>query len=357
MTDPLAAPASKAATDPETAAREVTDACQRLTQEIHRVIVGQDQVIEELLTAIFCGGHALVVGVPGLAKTLLISTIARTLSLGFSRIQFTPDLMPSDMTGTEVIEEDRSTGARELRFVKGPIFSNVILADEINRTPPKTQAALLEAMQERQVTAGGVRHPLPAPFFVLATQNPIEQEGTYPLPEAQLDRFMFNIKISYPDEDQELEIVQRTTSREEVQLTPVLTGDAVLRIQDLIRQVPAADHVVRYALRIARATRIREEGEKPAVVRNYVSWGAGPRASQYLVLAAKAKAILSGATHVMPEHIVAAALPVLRHRIIVNFNAEADGVTTDDIVTALLREIPVESGDISTRRQMDAVLR
>jgi MoxR-like ATPase len=357
MTDPLASPAIREATDPQTAARQVTDAFRLIDQEVHRVIVGQDQVVEELLTAIFCGGHALVVGVPGLAKTLLISTIARTMSLGFSRIQFTPDLMPSDMTGTEVIEEDRSTGARELRFVKGPIFSNVILADEINRTPPKTQAALLEAMQERQVTAGGVRHPLPAPFFVLATQNPIEQEGTYPLPEAQLDRFMFNIKISYPDEAQEMEIVKRTTSREDVQLKPVLTGDDVLRIQELIRDVPAADHVVRYALRIARATRVHEPGDHPAVVRNYVSWGAGPRASQYLVLAAKAKAILSGATHVMPQHITAVALPVLRHRIIVNFNAEADGVSTDDIITSLLKEIGVDSSDAATRKQMDMVMR
>ena len=219
MTDPLAAKPKPAIQDPESAAREVTDAYRRIKSEVQKVIVGQDQVVDELLTAILCGGHALVVGVPGLAKTLLISTIARTLSLGFSRIQFTPDLMPSDMTGTEVIEEDKSTGSRELRFVKGPIFSNVILADEINRTPPKTQAALLEAMQERQVTAGGIRHKLPEPFFVLATQNPIEQEGTYPLPEAQLDRFMFNIKIEYPTEDQELQIVQQTTALHEAQVS------------------------------------------------------------------------------------------------------------------------------------------
>ncbi|MHC4909380.1 MAG: AAA family ATPase, partial [Planctomycetota bacterium] len=262
-----------------------------------------------------------------------------------------------DMTGTEVIEEDKSTGTRDLRFVKGPIFSNVILADEINRTPPKTQAALLEAMQERQVTAGGVRHPLPAPFFVLATQNPIEQEGTYPLPEAQLDRFMFNIRIEYPSEQQELEIVRRTTSTEEVSITPVLSGEQVLRMQNLVRQVPVADHVVQYALRLTRATRIREASKKPEAVENYVSWGAGPRASQFLVLAAKAKAILGGATHVMPEHIRAVALPVIRHRIILNFNAEADGVTTDDIVAALLDEIPVETTDATTQRQMDAVMR
>ncbi|MCI0630004.1 MAG: MoxR family ATPase, partial [Phycisphaerales bacterium] len=325
--------------------------------EVQKVIVGQDQVLDELLMAILCGGHALVVGVPGLAKTLLISTIARTLSLGFSRIQFTPDLMPSDMTGTEVIEEDKSTGSRELRFVKGPIFSNVILADEINRTPPKTQAALLEAMQERQVTAGGIRHHLPAPFFVLATQNPIEQEGTYPLPEAQLDRFMFNIKIDYPTEEQELLIVQRTTAVHDAQVETVLSGEEVLRMQSLVRQVPVADHVVRYALRITRATRVRDEIKKPEVVENYVAWGAGPRASQYLILAAKAKAILSGASHVMPEHIQAIALPVMRHRIITNFNAEADGVTTDDIVNTLLKDTRVDTSDAATLKRMDAVMR
>jgi MoxR-like ATPase len=366
MTDPLAAKSVVHVADLESATREVTTAFNRLKAEVHKVIVGQDQVVDELLLAMFCGGHALVVGVPGLAKTLLISTLARTLSLGFSRIQFTPDLMPSDMTGTEVIEEDKSTGARELRFVKGPIFSNVILADEINRTPPKTQAALLEAMQERQVTAGGIRHPLPAPFFVLATQNPIEQEGTYPLPEAQLDRFMFNIKIVYPTEEQELQIVRQTTSLDEAKIQTVLTGADVLKVQALVRQVPVADHVVRYALRLVRATRMDEEttasvaaggGKRLAVVQNYLSWGAGPRASQYLVLAAKAKAILAGATHVMPEHIAAVALPVLRHRIITNFNAEADGITTDDIVTTLLKEITVDGTDAATRRQMDAVMR
>jgi MoxR-like ATPase len=359
MTDPLAKKTRPAVMDPESAAREVTEAHQKIKTEVHKVIVGQDQVVDELLTAILCGGHALVVGVPGLAKTLLISTIAKTLSLGFSRIQFTPDLMPSDMTGTEVIEEDKSTGSRELRFVKGPIFSNVILADEINRTPPKTQAALLEAMQERQVTAGGVRHRLPEPFFVLATQNPIEQEGTYPLPEAQLDRFMFNIKIDYPTEEQELQIVQQTTALVDAQLSTVLSGDDVLRIQNLVRQVPVADHVVRYALRIARATRVKEVGgaPKPKVVEQYVAWGAGPRASQYLVLGAKAKAILSGSSHVMPEHIKAVALPVMRHRIITNFNAEADGVTTDDIVNILLKDTRVDTSDAATSKQMDAVMR
>jgi MoxR-like ATPase len=356
MPDPLTSKPAVQATDPEGAAREVNEARERITTEVHKIIVGQDQVLEELLVAMFCGGHALVVGVPGLAKTLLISTLARTLSLGFSRIQFTPDLMPSDMTGTEVIEEDRSTGSRELRFVKGPIFSNVILADEINRTPPKTQAALLEAMQERQVTAGGVRHPLPQPFFVLATQNPIEQEGTYPLPEAQLDRFMFNVKIGYPTEDQELEIVKKTTALEEQVVEPLLTGEDVQRVQRLVRQVPVADHVVRYVLRLVRSTRIREATKKPAVVENYVAWGAGPRASQYIVLAAKAKAILSGATHVMPEHIREVALPVMRHRIITNFNAEADGVTTDDIVADLLEKVAVDGSDPETAKRMDAVV-
>jgi MoxR-like ATPase len=261
------------------------------------------------------------------------------------------------MTGTEVIEEDKTTGSRELRFVKGPIFSNVILADEINRTPPKTQAALLEAMQEKQVTAGGVRHRLPEPFFVLATQNPIEQEGTYPLPEAQLDRFMFNIKIAYPTEDQELRIVQQTTAPHESKLETVLTGEQVLRIQSLVKQVPAADHIVRYALRMTRATRVKEPDVKPKVIEQYVAWGAGPRASQYLVLAAKAKAILTGSTHVMPEHIRAMALPVLRHRIITNFNAEADGVTTDDIVNTLIKETRLDSSDAATQKKMDAVMK
>ncbi len=357
MPDPLTAKPTVQATDPETAAAEINRAYERITGEVHKIIVGQDEVLEQCLMAMFCGGHALVVGVPGLAKTLLISTLARTLSLGFSRIQFTPDLMPSDMTGTEVIEEDKATGARELRFVKGPIFSNVILADEINRTPPKTQAALLEAMQERQVTAGGVRHPLPQPFFVLATQNPIEQEGTYPLPEAQLDRFMFDVRIDYPDMDEELQIIKQTTTLQEEVVEPLITGDDVIRIQGLVRQVPIADHVARYVLRLVRATRAREPSKKPAIVEEYVSWGAGPRASQYIVLAAKAKAILTGATHVMPEHIRAVALPVLRHRIITNFNAEADGITTEDIIADLLGRISVDGSDEATARTMDAVVR
>ena len=357
MPDPLTNKPPVQVTDPTAAAREINEAFDRISKEVHKVIVGQDDVLSQLLMVIFCGGHALVVGVPGLAKTLLISTIAKSMSLGFSRIQFTPDLMPSDMTGTEVIEEDIGVGGGGWPFGRGPICTNEIRAVEIKRTPPKTQAAHLEAMEERQVTAGGVSHVLPQPFFVLATQNPIEQEGTYPLPEAQLDRFMFHIKIDYPTEDQELEIVRQTTSVEEQQVSPVLTGEEVLRIQSLVRQVPVADHVLRYVLRLVRSTRIREASEKPDIVQNYVSWGAGPRASQYLVLGAKAKAILSGASHVMPEHIRAVALPVMRHRIITNFNAEADGVTTDDVVNELLDRIHVDSADGETTKQMDAVLR
>ncbi len=360
MPDPLLSSSNIETTDPEKAVEEIRGAFDSLRQQIGQVIVGQDEVVEELLMSMFCRGHALVVGVPGLAKTLLISTVAKTLSLGFSRIQFTPDLMPSDITGTEVIEEDKASGARELRFVKGPIFANVILADEINRTPPKTQAALLEAMQERQVTAGGVRHGLPDPFFVLATQNPIEQEGTYPLPEAQLDRFMFMITISYPGEDEELEILRRTTGAGSSHVSPVMDSAAVLRVQELVRQTPVADHVARYALRLVRATRIKEhspENPKPEIVRDYLAWGAGPRASQNLVLGAKARAILAGSLHVTPEHIRAVAAPVLRHRLITNFNAEADGVTTDDVIARLLEEIPVEGSSDQEKRQMDAVMR
>ncbi|HBS28610.1 MAG TPA: AAA family ATPase [Phycisphaerales bacterium] len=357
MPDPLASPSVLKTTEPEQAVAEVREAYHRLRQEVAKVVVGQDEVVEQLLMAMFCRGHALVVGVPGLAKTLLISTLARSVSLSFSRVQFTPDLMPSDITGTEVIEEDKTTGARELRFVKGPIFANVILADEINRTPPKTQAALLEAMQEHQVTVGGMQHRLPEPFFVLATQNPIEQEGTYPLPEAQLDRFMFNIKISYPSMDEEVEIIRRTTGGSDTRPTAVLTGADVARVQELVREAPVADHVIRYALRLVRATRIREEGPKPGMVSEYLAWGAGPRASQYLVLAAKAKAILQGSFHVTPEHVRAVAHPVLRHRILTNFNAEADGVTTDKIVDALLKEIPVEGTGGAEKRQMDTVMR
>lgn len=344
--------------DAAAAAEAVREIADRIRKEVGKVIVGQEEVVEEVLLAIFCGGHAIIEGVPGLAKTLLVHTLSRTLGLDFSRIQFTPDLMPSDMTGTEVIEEDKATGRRELRFVSGPIFSNIILADEINRTPPKTQGALLEAMQERQVTVGGETHTLPEPFFVLATQNPIEQEGTYPLPEAQLDRFMFNIRIGYPTESDELAIVQQTTTDTDNEVDTVVDARDCLRIQRLVRQVPVADHVARYALRIVRSTRVRDSiEEKPEMVRDYLSWGAGPRASQFLVLAAKAKALLTGAPHVTPELVREVALPVMRHRIIVNFNAEADGVSTDDVVLGLLDTIPVDDADASTRGTLDSVTR
>jgi len=299
--------------------------------------------------------------VPGLAKTLLISTIARTLNLGFSRVQFTPDLMPSDITGTEVIQEDKTTGQRGLKFVKGPIFSNVILADEINRTPPKTQAALLEAMQERQVTVGGQRYELPSPFFVLATQNPIEQEGTYPLPEAQLDRFMFMIQIGYPNAGEEMEIVRRQATKGSEVITPVLDGAGIKRVQDIVKMMPIADHVIAYALRLVRATRIKEPMDggmkRPQRIADYLAWGAGPRASENIVLAAKAAALLGGASHVTPEHVKLVAKPVLRHRLLPNFNAEADQVTTDDMVDALLAEIPVDGMTPSMKRTMDEVLR
>ncbi|HWB54927.1 MAG TPA: MoxR family ATPase [Tepidisphaeraceae bacterium] len=310
----------------------------QLKSELHKVIVGQDAVIDELLIALFCRGHALLVGVPGLAKTLLISTLARTLGLSFSRIQFTPDLMPSDITGTEVIEEDKSTGVRNLRFVKGPVFANVILADEINRTPPKTQAALLEAMQEHQVTAGGKMHALPEPFFVLATQNPIEQEGTYPLPEAQLDRFMFNILVNYPSEEEEFRIVRLTTAGETAELSNVLSGEEIKKLQEVVRKVPVADHVIRYALQLTRSTR-KQEGGVPDFINSYVAWGAGPRASQYLILAGKARALLKGRYHVSIEDIREVAMPILRHRIVTNFNAEAEGIRSDKLVSELLETV------------------
>ena len=315
-----------------------------LKAELGKVIVGQDAVIEELLVSLFCRGHALLVGVPGLAKTLLISTLSKTLGLSFNRIQFTPDLMPSDITGTEVIEEDKTTGGRVLRFVRGPVFANVILADEINRTPPKTQAALLEAMQEHQVTAGGTMHRLPQPFFVLATQNPIEQEGTYPLPEAQLDRFMFNINVGYPSEDEEFQIVRLTTMGRDIQLQQVLGGEEVMQLQEIVRKVPVADHVIRYALQFSRLTR-RTEGNCPDFVNDYVGWGAGPRASQYLILAGKARALLKGRYHVSTEDIRQVALPVLRHRIVTNFNAEAEGIKSDTIVKKLIDFIPRQQYD------------
>jgi MoxR-like ATPase len=312
-----------------------------LRQELAKAVVGQREVIDQLLIALFAGGHCLLVGVPGLAKTLLVRTLAETLSLQFNRIQFTPDLMPADITGTEVIHHDRDSGDRSFRFLPGPVFANVVLADEINRTPPKTQAALLEAMQERQVTAGGQRHALPQPFFVLATQNPIEQEGTYPLPEAQLDRFMFEVLVDYPAEEEELAIVKQTTSDYAPRVTPTLAADQIQEYAHLVRRVPVADHLVRYALQLARKTRVGRT-EATEMVGKYVTWGAGPRASQYLVLAAKARAALNGRFFVSADDIAAVALPVLRHRIITNFNAEADGVTPDAIITHLLDSTPLD---------------
>ena len=353
----MATPHSQDTPNPEALIAQVREASDQMREQVGRIVVGQDEVIDQVFMALFTRGHALLVGVPGLAKTLLVSTIAQVLSLQFNRIQFTPDLMPSDITGTEVIEENRSTGHREMRYVKGPVFANVILADEINRTPPKTQAALLEAMQEHHVTAMGVRHALPQPFFVLATQNPIEQEGTYPLPEAQLDRFMFNVKVDYPAEDEELEIVKRTTGGHEADLKPVLSSEQVMQIQELVRDVPVADHVIRYALHLVRVTRRPRKGEedtRPEFIQRYVSMGAGPRASQYLILAGKAHALMEGRTHVIPEDIQAVALPVLRHRLLTNFNAEADAVTTDDLVEQLLDEVRV---DAASDEQAAAVLR
>jgi MoxR-like ATPase len=318
----------------------------RLKAQMHRVIIGQDRVLDELLTCIFSRGHALIVGVPGLAKTLMIRTLARCLSLEFNRIQFTPDLMPSDITGTEVIYEDKASGERSLRFIRGPIFANIILADEINRTPPKTQAALLEAMQELQVTVGGKRYELSRPFFVLATQNPIEQEGTYPLPEAQLDRFMFNITIDYPSEPEEMEIVKLTTAVFDERVDPILTGADIAQLQEIVRRVPASDHVIRYAMNITRSTRIGGGGAVPQFVRDWVQWGAGPRATQYLIIGAKAHAILKGRYYVTIEDVQAVARPVLRHRIITNFSAEAEGVNPDQITARLLEAIPSKPSEL-----------
>ena len=334
--------------------QKLQDAYAAMKGELSKVIVGQSQVVEELLIALFCRGHCLLVGVPGLAKTLLISTVAKTLSLSFNRIQFTPDLMPSDITGTEVIEEDKLSGKRSLRFVKGPVFANALLADEINRTPPKTQAALLEAMQEHQVTAGGVQHRLAEPFFVMATQNPIEQEGTYPLPEAQLDRFMFNVLVSYPSEQEEFDIVRLTTTPRKVELKHILTAEDVLVLQDLVRKVPVADHVVRYAIRLVRQTRLNQP-DTPKYVKDYVSWGAGPRASQTLVMAGKARALLQGRYGVSTEDIRAIAAPALRHRILTNFNAEAEGIRPDDIVRMLIEQTPRDAEDEKTAASLPKV--
>lgn len=335
-----APPDAHGAASDEAAVNELKEGYGRIRRELAKAIVGQEEALEQLLVCLFARGHCLLVGVPGLAKTLMISSLARCLSLSFARIQFTPDLMPADITGTEVIQEDRATGLRAFQFLRGPVFANVILADEINRTPPKTQAALLEAMQERQVTAGGKRHPLDEPFFVLATQNPIEQEGTYPLPEAQLDRFMFMVRIDYPESDEELRIMKLTTAGAQAELAPVMGGEEILNLQRLVRRVPITDDLIRYAIRFVRATRVGKD-EAPDYIRKYLQWGAGPRACQFLILGAKVRAVLRGRRHVAPEDLQAMALPVLRHRILTNFTAEAEGVTPDDLIAKLAAEVPV----------------
>jgi MoxR-like ATPase len=327
---------SKASSDVELADK-VVSAHQAIKRQINQVIVGQNSVIDELLLSVFVEGHCLLVGVPGLAKTLLVSTLAKTLDLAFSRVQFTPDLMPSDITGTDVIQEDKATRERAFKFIQGPLFANVILADEINRTPPKTQAALLQAMQERKVTVGSQTHALPTPFFVLATQNPIEQEGTYPLPEAQLDRFLFQINIGYPSLAEEKMIVEKTTQPLLSTPAPVLNADDIKAIQDVVRRVPVADSVIDYAVRLVRATRPDEGASGP--VKNWISWGAGPRASQSLILAAKARALLSGQGSPSIEDIRAMAAPVLRHRIVLSFQANAENVPVDHVLTNILSSV------------------
>ena len=309
-----------------------------IISEIKKVIVGQDKVIEEILIALFSRGHCLLVGVPGLAKTLLISTLAGIMELDFNRVQFTPDLMPSDITGTDVLDEEKGSKQRTFRFIKGPIFTNILLADEINRTPPKTQAALLQAMQEYRVTTGGTTHPLDLPFFVLATQNPIEQEGTYPLPEAQLDRFMFNIEIDYPTFDQEMDVVASTTCTYEPALNKVINAEKILDIQDLVRKVPASSHVIEYAVRLVRSSRPKE-AEALSFIKEWTEWGAGPRASQHIILAAKARAVMEGRYVASTEDIIAVVPSILRHRIIINFKAQAEGISSEDIIDRLLEEV------------------
>jgi MoxR-like ATPase len=321
--------------------KELGRAYEQMTEQLSRVIIGQSDVIEQVLISLFCRGHVLLVGVPGLAKTLLVSTIAKALHLSFKRIQFTPDLMPSDITGTDVLEEDRTTGKRVFRFVHGPLFSNMVLADEINRTPPKTQAALLEAMQEHKVTIGDQTYQLPEPFFVMATQNPIEQEGTYPLPEAQLDRFMFNVIVDYPSAQEESDIIKQVTGTYQADVQTVLSGDDIIRLQQIVRRVPAADHVVDYARDITRLSRPTDP-DAPSFVKEMIAWGAGPRAGINLILAAKARAILHGRFHATTEDVRAASLPVLRHRVLTTFNAESAGVTSDDVVKMLIDQVKPE---------------
>lgn len=326
------------ATEEVQAIEELMKSQESIVEQLKKVIIGQEEVINQMLMALFAGGHCLVEGVPGLAKTLMIKTLAEILNLKFKRIQFTPDLMPADIIGTDVLEEDRTTGHRTIRFIQGPIFANILLADEINRTPPKTQAALLEAMQEHHVTAGGEEYQLTEPFFVLATQNPIEQEGTYPLPEAQLDRFMFKIVIDYPAEEEEVNIITATTGAEEPELETALSGEAIVALHQIVRRVPAADNVVQYAVKLARATRPKEK-DAPDFIQQWVRWGAGPRAGQYLILGAKARAILRGRYNASCEDVKAVAPAVLRHRVLTNFHAEAEGVDTDIVIERLLETV------------------
>ncbi len=324
--------------NPEEAVRRISQAREAIVNEIHKVIIGQDEMIEQMLICIFARGNCLTIGVPGLAKTLAVSTLAQTLRLRFQRIQFTPDLMPSDITGTEIIDQDPATGQRSFRFVHGPIFSNIVLADEINRTPPKTQAALLQAMQEHEVTVAGKTYKLEQPFFVMATQNPIEQEGTYPLPEAQLDRFMLSINIGYPSRPEERDIVLATTQTQRHELKPVLQGPDIMWIQQLVRQVPASQHVVDYAVDLVRAMRPKEP-PSPDFVKNWLAWGAGPRAAQNIILTAKARAILHGRYAIGADDVRAMAYPVLRHRIITNFNADAEGIDVDQVIEKILKTV------------------
>ncbi len=320
-------------------AQELLKAKNEVVQEIRKVIVGQDEVIEDLLVALFCKGHCLFVGVPGLAKTLLVSTLSQVLNLGFSRIQFTPDLMPSDITGTDILHDDPVTGKRVFQFIKGPVFSNIILADEINRTPPKTQAALLQAMQEKKVTVGGNTYDLEQPFLVFATQNPIEHEGTYPLPEAQLDRFMFIINVSYPTLEEEINIALSTTSGHLPDLKPVLNAKQVIKFQELVPQVPVSEHVAKYAVELVQSTRPNQNGSAPDFVREWIDWGAGPRASQYLILGAKAKALLDSRVAATVEDVQAVCRQVLEHRIILNFKAEAENIKVTDMIEKLLKTV------------------
>ena len=339
MSDSQPAAESRLSEEEVKSLETIKTATGKIRSELGKVIVGQAEVIDQLMMAIFSQGHCLLEGVPGLAKTLMVSTLAKSMKLDFSRVQFTPDLMPSDIVGTEVIQEDKASGAREFRFIRGPVFANIVLADEINRTPPKTQAALLESMQERQVTIGGTRHVLPNPFFVLATQNPIEQEGTYTLPEAQQDRFMFKVFVDYPGYEEEYRIADMTTAARQTEVEAVLTGEEILNVQNLVRRVPVPAHVIHYALRLVRVTRVTE-GDVPEFVTELLSWGAGPRAVQFLILGAKARAVMSGRSFATLEDVKAIAKSVLRHRIITTFNAESNNITPDDVISKLLEEVP-----------------